>query len=94
MVFIIFQSDRPVEQSDEHYDDSEWADSKEASREMADWEERMSNEQDETEDESPSIRIPEDEAEAVEIVAESRGEGWAEEHRELIIAQAKLIGDL
>lgn len=40
------------------------------------------------------VKIPEDEEDVVDMVAETHGREWAEEHRELVIAQAELIGDL
>lgn len=45
-------------------------------------------------DQQDDIDLPENEDDAVEMVAEAEGDEWAEEHRELIVAQAKLIGDL
>lgn len=38
-------------------------------------------------------RTPEEQA-VVDRIAESRGEAFAEEHDELILAQARLVGDL
>lgn len=45
-------------------------------------------------EQTDDIELPEDEQDAVEMVAETEGREWADQHRELIIAQAKLIGDL
>lgn len=38
-------------------------------------------------------RTPEEQR-IIDSVAEGRGEEWAEEHAELILTQARLIGDL
>lgn len=40
-----------------------------------------------------SERTPE-EQEIIDQVAKTRGEEWAEEHAELILAQARLVGEL
>lgn len=45
-------------------------------------------------DEDPEISIPEDEQAAVEIVAADSDEEQTEEERNLIVTQARLIGDL
>jgi len=36
----------------------------------------------------------EEEQRVIDWMAERRGEEWAEEHSELIIAQAELVGDI
>jgi hypothetical protein len=43
---------------------------------------------------NPDVRIPEDAEAAVDIVAEETDEELSEQQKNLIIAQAELIGDI
>ena len=43
---------------------------------------------------NPDVRLPEDAEEAVALIAEDSTEDLSEEQKNLIIAQAELIGDI
>lgn len=87
VVFMAFQPNEPVEQTDDYYAGDEWGEAKDKSRDVANWNDRM-------EEKDNEIDIPDDEQDVIEQMEEDKGEELTEQEKNLAIAQAELIGDL
>lgn len=90
VVFMAYMPDKEPERTDRYIDD--WGQAKDLTREKANWQDRMA--EDETEEKQTEIRIPEDRESAIEMVQEDEDEELSEQQKNVIQAQAELIGDI